>query len=382
MTKSVPFIDLTRYEPNFNQAVLDKFEEMTRGAQFIGGEQIKRLEERLAAHSDLDYAVSCANGTDAIQLALRAVGVGRGDKVLVPNVTFWATFEAVVNVGATPVTVDCDISDGGVNFADFERAISDVAPKAALLAHLYGWGSARLTDLRQLCKRHDVALVEDGAQCFGSRFDGASIYAGALIATTSFYPAKVLGGAGDGGAVFTSDPALAETVRVLSNHGRTAHYGHGFVGWNSRLDALQGAYLNHVLDVIDSRIASRREAVAYYYEHLPTLADKAGLEVMKAPEGYEENGYCNVCLVRDPQAKDRLQTSLREAKIGFGNIYPSPMSEQPGAKAYLAGHVGRQDGHLLCASVLNLPLFPYMRRDELDYVISVVAQTGDSLNDR
>jgi UDP-2-acetamido-2-deoxy-ribo-hexuluronate aminotransferase len=380
MIPSVPFIDLTRHEPEFNEAVDKTFRDMIVGAQFIGGPQVKRIEERLTTYVSLDHAVSCANGTDAIQLALRAIGVGPGDKVLVPNVTFWATFEAVVNVGATPVTIDCDISDGGVNFHDFERAITEVAPKAALVAHLYGWGSARLTDLRELCKRYDVPLVEDGAQCFGTRFEGASIYAGALIATTSFYPAKVLGAAGDGGAVFTSDLALAETMRQLCNHGRTAHYGHGYVGWNSRLDALQAAYLNHALDVVEARIASRREAVTFYYEHLLPLVEKVGLEVMKAPQGYEENGYCNVCLVRDPQTKERIQKSLKAAGIGYGNIYPSPMSEQPGALPYLGGHVGGQMGHLLCASVLNLPLFPYMRRDELEYIVSILAQTGVAVN--
>ena len=365
---NVPFIDLKRLEPGFHAALMEKFHAMTLGAQFIGGAEVSTLESRLQSELQVAHAVSCANGTDALQLALRAVGVGEGDVVLVPNVTFWATFEAVVNVGAKPITVDADLRDGGVCFEAFEQAIREAKPKAALVAHLYGWGSARLLDLRTLCRAHDVVLVEDGAQSFGVRYQGEPIYKGAHISTTSFYPAKVLGAAGDGGAVFTDDAALADKVRRLGNHGRTAHYGYGDVGWNSRLDSLQAAFLNLSLDHIAARIASRREAVAFYQKHLPAT----GIQPMNAPAGYDENGYCNVCLVPDAELKVALETRLKAEGIGFGNIYPGVMSSQPGAAAYIKGHFGGQKGERLCASVLNLPLFPYMRETELRRVIEVV----------
>lgn len=347
---------------------MEKFHTMTLNAQFIGGTEVSRLEQRLQDSLQVTHAVTCANGTDAIQLALRAAGVGAGDLVLVPNVTFWATFEAVVNVGANPVTVDADLSDGGVCFAAFEQAICKIRPKAAVIAHLYGWGSTRLQDLRALCRQHAVTLIEDGAQAYGVRYADESIFKGAQISTTSFYPAKVLGAAGDGGAVFTNDATLADKVRRLSNHGRTAHYGYGDVGWNSRLDSLQAAFLNFSMDHIESRIASRLESVAFYQQALPAI----GMTLMSAPAGYKENGYCNVCLVPDVSTKANLEAALKTAGVGFGNIYPSVMSSQPGATAYIRGHVGEQMGEQLCASVLNLPLFPYMTDAELQYVIEVV----------
>ena len=365
---NVPFIDLKRLEPGFHSVLMEKFHAMTLNAQFIGGAEVSMLESRLQGELQVAHAVTCANGTDALQLALRAAGVGEGDVVLVPNVTFWATFEAVVNVGAKPITVDADLSDGGVCFEAFERAILEAKPKVALVAHLYGWGTARLLELRKLCREHDVVLVEDGAQAFGVRYQNESIYKGAHISTTSFYPAKVLGGAGDGGAVFTNDAELADKVRRLGNHGRTAHYGYGDVGWNSRLDSLQAAFLNLSLDHIDARIVSRREAVAYYQKTLPAT----GIQLMSAPAGYEENGYCNVCLVPEPEVKAGLEARLKAEGIGFGNIYPSVMSSQPGAAAYLRGHFGAQVGEQLCASVLNLPLFPYMAETELQRVVDVV----------
>lgn len=347
---------------------MDKFHAMTLGAQFVGGSEVADLELRLQSYLGVAHAVTCANGTDALQLALRAVDVGEGDVVLVPNLTFWATFEAVVNVGARPATVDADLRDGGVCLEAFEQAIRDTKPKAALVAHLYGWGSAHLLELRALCRQYGVILVEDSAQAFGAQFDGQSIFKDAHISTTSFYPAKVLGAAGDGGAVFSNDKELADKIRRLGNHGRTAHYGYGEVGWNSRLDALQAAFLNLSMDHIEARIASRLDAVRFYQAHLPST----GIQSMNAPSGYLENGYCNVCLLPDLEQKARLEASLKAQGIGFGNIYPSVMSSQPGAAPYFVGHFGGQAAEQLCASVLNLPLFPYMTEAELQHVVDVV----------
>jgi len=364
----VPFIDLKRFESGFQEALNDKFGNMTANAQFVGGEEVARLETRLQTLLGVRFAISCANGTDALQLALRAMGVGRGDTVLVPNVTFWATFEAVANVGADPATLDADISDGGVSMAALEEAIDKLKPKAAIIAHLYGWGTAQLAEIRALCKSRGVLLLEDGAQCFGAAYKGAHIYEGALISTASFYPAKVLGAAGDGGAVFTDDPELADRVRRLGNHGRTTHYGYGLLGWNSRLDSLQAAFLNLSLEHLDQRIASRRASAAFYQAHLPAL----DIEILRPPKDYDENGYCNVCLVRDASLKAELETRLKAEGIGFGNIYPGVMSRQPGAEGISKGHFGGKEGEVLCASVLNLPLFPYMKPEELERVLEVV----------
>ena len=364
----VPFIDLKRFEPGFQDALDTKFGAMTAAAQFIGGEEVARLETSLRDMLRVGFAVSCANGTDALQLALRALGVGRGDTVLVPNVTFWATFEAVINVGADPATLDADLIDGGVSLEALVDAIDRLKPKAAVIAHLYGWGTAHLAEIRALCKARGVLLLEDGAQCFGAAYKGAPIYEGALISTASFYPAKVLGAAGDGGAVFTDDPDLADKVRRLSNHGRTTHYGYGLLGWNSRLDSLQAAFLNLSIGHLEQRIASRRASAAFYQAHLPAL----GIETMRPPKDYEENGYCNVCLVRDASLKAELEARLKAEGIGFGNIYPGVMSRQPGAEGVSKGHFGGKEGEVLCASVLNLPLFPYMKPEELERVLEVV----------
>jgi UDP-2-acetamido-2-deoxy-ribo-hexuluronate aminotransferase len=364
----VPFIDITRYEPGFQSQWIEKLTAMSAAAQFIGGPEVGILEERLMSFLDVRYAVGCANGTDALQLGLRALGVGDGDTVLIPNATFWATFEAVVNVGGVPVTVDIDLSDGGIDLQAFEEAVKAEKPKAAIIVHLYGWGTKHIRVLRTLCTQYGVRLLEDGAQCFGVSHQGESLFKDALISTTSFYPAKVLGAAGDAGAVFTNDADLAERARRLGNHGRTAHYGFGDVGWNSRLDSLQAAFLNLSMIHINERLQSRRQSAEVYRRRLPSV----GLVPMSPPPAYLENGYCNVCLISDSETKERTEALLKARSIGYANIYPGAMSAQSGAVRYLKKHYGGSNAEKLSKEVLNLPLFAYMKNEELDYVVTAV----------
>ena len=364
----VPFIDLKRFEDGLLERWSEKVSQLSATASFIGGEEVAQLEETLKGLTESDYVVSCANGTDAIQLALRALDVGRDDLVLVPNMTFWATFEAVVNVGATPVTVDCDLSDGGIDLVALIEAVEKYRPKAAVIAHLYGWGTANLQQVRDYCSANNVLLVEDGAQCFGTQYNNESIYKGALISTTSFYPAKVLGAAGDGGAVFTSNELLAQRARQLANHGRTSHYGYGLVGWNSRLDSLQAAYLNLAIEFLPHRIESRIQAAQFYKTHLGHL----GINQIDAPADYQENGYCHVGLIENADLKQTIEAALKLNNIGFGNIYPGAMSEQECSKCYMYAHVGGNQAQKICSSVINLPVFPYITSGELSIVVDVV----------
>lgn len=367
---AVPFIDLKRFEPGFLSRWNTRVEEMSARAEFIGGSMVRQLEDRLKQYTGATEVVTCANGTDAIQLALRAVGVSPGDLVLLPDLTFWATYEAIVNVGAAPYVVDCRREDQGMDVDRVQQLLGTLRPKAVVTVHLYGWGSDRLDELRRVCEEAEIPLIEDAAQAFGVQYRSESIIRGAHIATTSFYPAKVLGAAGDGGAVFCKNRELAESVRRLANHGRAAHYAHDVVGWNSRLDALQAAYLDLCLEHIEQRLASRR-AVAQTYRR--QLADRfAGFTVVSAPADYVENGYCNVCLIEHKEAKKAVELALTQNGIGFANIYPAPVSAQPGALPYLKGRAGGENAAWLSDHVLNLPLFPYMKEEELAKVITVV----------
>lgn len=370
---AVPFIDLRRFEPGFLDRWAEISAEITANTQFVGGPAAARLEQRLAEQAQVPAVVGCANGTDALQLALRALGVGPGDVVAIPDSTFWATFEAVVNVGARVVTVDIDPHDLQMDFDLFCQAVERHRPKAAILVHLYGWGSARLDEFRQLCRERQVHLVEDGAQAIGVRWRDASIYRDAEVSTVSFYPAKVLGSCGDAGAVYCGSEELATTVRQLGNHGRTSHYGHGLVGWNSRLGGFDGAFLDLSLDYLEARIESRRRVAARYRAHFA----ERGLAAAGPPAGYEENGYLSVCLPA-PERRPAIEAVLREREIGFANVYPGAMSKQPAAAGHLAEALGGEQADRLARSVLNLPLFAYMHDAEVDETLAALDAALDA----
>ena len=371
---AVPFIDLKRLEPGFLDRWAEKCAELTRTTQFVGGAEVARLEERLRERTGAAVAVGCANGTDALQLALRAAGAGAGDEVLLPDATFWATFEAVVNVGARPVTVDIDPADLQMDYDLFVRAAEERRPKAAILVHLYGWGSARLADFRTFCRERSIALIEDGAQAFGVSYRGESIFKDAELATLSFYPAKVLGSCGDAGAVFAATEELGDRVRTLGNHGRTTHYGHGYVGWNSRMAGFDAGFLNISLDYIDSRMESRRAVTQRYREAFKELA----VPYMAPPADYIENGYLSVMLP-GPEVRPVIEQALKQSGIGFGTVYPGAMSQQPGAEGFLAGRYGGENADRLCRGVLNLPVFAGMTDAEVEEVIGAFAEAWQSV---
>jgi UDP-2-acetamido-2-deoxy-ribo-hexuluronate aminotransferase len=367
----IPFVDLTRLEPGFMEAWLERVRAITARTAFVGGEWVARLEERLALEAGVAHAVGCANGTDALQLALRALGVGPGDRVLLPDLTFWATLEAVVNVGARPVTVDANAVDLQMDLAAFQEAAARHRPKAAILAHLYGWASGHLGDFRDWCGREGILLLEDGAQSWGARRSGLPLPAGALVSTVSFYPAKVLGAAGDAGAVLTDDADLARRLRQLGNHGRASHDAHDLVGWNSRLDALDAAWLDLCLDHLPERVASRRRTAATYRA---ALADLPGWRMVGPPEGITENGYLSVALV-DPRLRDALAAALAGAGVATGRVYPRAISEQAGAAAVLTGSDDGDGGGVargIGAGIINLPLFAHMRAEEVERVAAAV----------
>lgn len=365
---AVPFIDLRRFEPGFLERWAEICHENTVATRFVGGPEVAACERDLARHTGAAHVVGCANGTDALQLALRALDIGPGDKVLLPDATFWATFEAVVNVGARPVTVDIDDTDLQMDFDLFQRAVERHRPRAAILVHLYGWGSARVDAFRRFCREQEIPLVEDAAQAFGVEWQGRPLLADAQVATLSFYPAKVLGACGDAGAALTGDAALAERMRQLGNHGRTGHYEHGLVGWNSRLGGFEAAFLRLSLEYMTQRLDSRRRAAALYRERLDAL----GVRTVAPPAGYVENGYLNVSL-HAPEARPAIEAHLRHREIGYGVVYPGAMSRQGAASAYLAGQEGGERAARLSASVLNLPLFAHITEAEIEEVIDALS---------
>ena len=363
----VPFIDILRYEPNFFETVTTKTTELLKNGHFVGGPVVGQFETALKDYTQTAFAMGCANGTDAIQIALRAAGVQKNDKVLIPDMTFWATFEAVVNVGATPFTIDVSKETLHLTLASVKEGIEKFSPKAILLVHLYGWACPETMEIRNYCREKNVLLIEDCAQAIGTKINGESLLKGAHIATTSFYPAKVLGASGDAGGIFTTEAKIAETSKILINHGRTGHYDHGLIGWNSRLGAYEANFMVEALKHLDKKLESRRHACSEYRAKIKNPL----LNFIAPSKNVWENGYLSVATM-SPESRPGFIEYLKQNDIGFGTVYPGAMSAQPGAAGHIGGKISHGHAEWIAKSTINLPCFAYMKQEEIDYVIEKV----------
>jgi dTDP-4-amino-4,6-dideoxygalactose transaminase len=300
-------------------------EAVLRSGRYILGPEVEGFEAEFAAYLGARHCVGVANGTDALTIALRALGVGAGDEVIVPALTFYATAEAVVNAGATPVFCDVDVATFDITAATVEPAIS-ARTKAIVPVHLYG-NPAPMAELRELAAAHDLRVLEDAAQAAGAKLNGTA--AGALgdAATFSFFPSKNLGGFGDGGAIVTNDDDVAALARQLRFHGSGGTEQHTEVGYNSRLDEMQAAGLRVLLPHLDAWTGSRRRIAAAYAAS--GLSETVTLPVETAGA---ESCY-HLYVVRSP-GRDQLAERLAAADVGARAYYSTPLHQQPAMRDF------------------------------------------------
>lgn len=329
--------------------------------QYILGPEVAELEERLCGYTGATHCISCANGTDALQIALMALGVGPGDEVIMPGFSYIATAEAVAILGAKPVYVDIAPDTYNLEPTLIEAAITR-RTKAILPVSLYGQ-PADFGAIGRIAAQHRIPVIEDGAQSFGSIQSGKLSCNLATVGCTSFFPSKPLGCYGDGGAIFTSDNDLAIRMRQIARHGQDRRYHHIRIGMNSRLDTLQAAVLLAKLDVFDDEI-SARDTVASRYA---TMLAEVGID---APVIAKDNtSVWAQYTVRVP-GREILQTLLKEAGIPTAVHYPLPLNRQP-AVADAAAHL--PEGDVASAEVLSLPMHPYLDPDTQVYVVDALA---------
>jgi dTDP-4-amino-4,6-dideoxygalactose transaminase len=374
LSAPIPFIDLKRLVAEIRADVIADWTACLDNTEFVGGPRVSAVEKKLATVLGVPQVVSCANGTDALLVALQAVGVKRGMKVALPNLTFWATFEAVAQLGAIPVLVDIDPDDLHVSLDELRSAHESHRFDALMLVHLFGWTSTRLAEIRAFCKERNVALVEDGAQCFGVEVSGKPVLADAAVATLSFYPAKVVGGAMDGGAVTVQSKEHEAFLRSICNHGRSDHYSYAHVGWNSRMGGLQAAFLLRVLDKVPAILESRRSTASWYSQRLASMKGVRVFGPANASSGIVENGYLSVLTVEGKRGQEVVD-ALKAAGVGAARTYPETMDVQPPAKA--AGAIVHGDlrhSKAFCDKVVNLPLFYGMRAEEREAAVAALSK--------
>jgi len=379
---------ITDLGPNLEQAVLN----VLRSGQYIGGPQVSTFEQAFADNVGTRHAVGCNSGTDALILALRALGIGPGDEVITCAFSFFATAEAISAVGATPVFVDVDPETFLIDLNQIEAAITG-STRALMPVHLFG-RPVDMSRLMDIASRHGLRVIEDCAQATGASWQDQAVGSFGDVGCFSFFPTKNLGGAGDGGAVTTDDDSLAQSMRELAVHGMPRRYLHTALGYNSRLDAIQAAVLNVKLPKLSDWIDRRREIAERYRELLSGLR---GITLPTEEDGHSWNQFVvrvSSCPTGQPTCqaqcrpseissrhglpesccRDWLKQRLEDEGINTIVYYPIPIHRQP---AY--SHLNLEPGSMpaterTCSEVLSLPIFPELTETEQRQVVSVLEQ--------
>ena len=345
---------------------------------FIMGEPVRALEERLAAYAGVRHCLTCASGTDALVLALRALGIGPGDAVFVPDFTFFATAESVALVGAEPVFVDVREDTFNLDPADLERAAARTRaegrlhPRAVIAVDLFGL-PADYDAIRAVASRYGLSVLEDGAQGFGGQLGGRRACGLGDISATSFFPAKPLGCYGDGGAVFTDDDDQASLVASLRVHGKGAgKYDNVRIGTNSRLDTVQAAVLQVKMDAFEAHELEAVRSAARQYTEL--LRDIVAVPVV--PPGFASSWAQYTIRLGGPAERDAVQAALKAEGVPSMVYYPKPLHRQ-GAFAGLAPEDACPVATRLCGEVLSLPMHPYLTSEQISGVCALVRRALD-----
>lgn len=359
----VPFVDLRRQYTSVASEIRQAFAQVLEGGQFILGPNVCALEEELAAYCQVPHAVGVASGTDALRLALEAVGIAPGEEVITSPFTFIATAEMISKLGAVPVFADIDLDTYTLDSKDVARKITG-RTKAILPVHLYGH-PADMEPLMELADRHKLWVIEDAAQAIGADYGRRRVGGIGHVGCFSFFPTKNLGGCGDGGLVTTGDPVLADRVRMLRQHGSREKYVHHSLGWSSRLDELQAAALRVKLRYLDEW-TERRRAIAVRYRQLLT-----GTPVVLPVERPDNRAVYHLFTIASG-SRDELKKYLADRGVQTAVHYPLPLHLQPVYRDLAAGPLPRSER--AAREVLSLPLFPEMTVDEVEAVATAVTE--------
>lgn len=364
----IQMVDLKRQHERLQPEINNKILEVVASGAYINGPEVKAFETELAEYLNVKHVIACANGTDALQLAMMALDLQPGDEVITANFTYVATAEIIALLRLTPVLVDVNPETFNIDVAAIEKAITPKT-KAIVPVHLFGQ-SADMEPIMTLARKHNLYVVEDNAQAIGAVYtfsDGKKQKTGTIghIGTTSFFPSKNLGCMGDGGAIFTNDDNLAQKLRMIANHGQSKQYYHDVIGVNSRLDSIQAGILRIKLRHLDQFCEARKKAADYY--------DKGFSNIDAISTPYRDNKSTHVfhqyVIKLDGIDRDAIRNYLSENNIPSNIYYPVPLNKQ---KAYLSS-VNEKDFPItedLCNRVLALPIHTEFDSEQQDYIIN------------
>lgn len=354
------FIDLAAQQARIKEQLNANIAKVLAHGQYILGPEVTELEEKLSAYTGAKYCITCANGTDALQIALMALGVGPGDEVITPGFTYIATAETVALLGAKPVYVDIDSQTYNLDVSLLEAAITPKT-KAIIPVSLYGQ-CADFDEINAVASKHNLPVIEDAAQSFGASYKGKKSCNLTTIACTSFFPSKPLGCYGDGGAIFTNDDELAKIIRQVARHGQDRRYHHIRVGVNSRLDTLQAAILLPKLAILDDEMQARQRVAERY----SSLFNEAGITTTPHIKSHNVSAWAQYTVQFDERAQ--VQEKLKSKGIPTAVHYPIPLNKQPAVASDIALPVGDK----VAERVMSLPMHPYMTDDTIQTVVDAI----------
>ena len=357
----IEFIDLKAQQARLKDKIEAGIQNVLTHGQYILGPEVKELEEKLAAYVGAKYCITCANGTDALQIAQMAFGIGPGDEVITPGFTYIATAETVAILGATPVYVDVNPNTYNLDVEQLEAAITP-RTKAIIPVSLYGQ-CADFDAINAIAAKYNIPVIEDAAQSFGATYKGRKSCNLTTVACTSFFPSKPLGCYGDGGAIFTNDDELAKVIRQIARHGQDRRYHHIRVGMNSRLDTLQAAILLPKLEILDEEMQARQRVAETYTK----LFNEAGVNTTPCIEAHNQSAWAQYTI--QVESRDDVQAKLKEQGIPTAVHYPIPLNKQP---AVANANVSLRVGDTIAERVMSLPMHPYLTVEAQEKIVDAL----------
>jgi dTDP-4-amino-4,6-dideoxygalactose transaminase len=366
----VPLLDLKEQFKSMKSEIMSEIEEICNSQYFILGPKVEKFEKELADYCGTKYAIGVSSGSDALIISLMAEGIGYGDEVITTPFTFFATAGAISRVGATPVFVDIEPDTFNIATSKIEEKINKKT-KAIIPVHLYGQ-CANMQEIMLLAKKHNLIVIEDGAQAIGSEYKNKKAGAFGDYGCFSFFPSKNLGAFGDGGAVTTNDPEKYEMLKIFRNHGANPKYYHKYIGGNFRLDAIQAVVLSIKLQYLDSWTEAR-QANADDYRQLfkeAGLIDKIQLPAVS--EDTTRHIYNQFCILIPDGKRDDLKQVLLDAGIGVDIYYPVPLHLQECFKSLGYTKNDFPISESVAENIIAIPIFPESDHKQREYVVSII----------
>lgn len=367
--EDIRMVDLKGQYEDIKTDIDDAIQGVIDGTAFINGPDVKDFSEALKTFLNCEYVIPCANGTDAIQLALMALDLPEGSDIIVPTFNYVAAAEVICLLGYNPVFVDANPNTFGIDENLVEEAITPKT-KAIMVVHLFGQ-SGELEKLLDIAQRHNLKVIEDNAQSIGAKYtfeDGSQRFLGTIgdIGTTSFFPSKNLGCYGDGGAVTCNDPELFQKVRMLASHGQKSKYHYQIIGLNSRLDTVQAAILNEKLKRLDQYISARQKAAAYYDEAFSSIPQ------ISIPKRNQKSTHVfhQYTMKLNGVDRDKVKSKLKEAGVPSMIYYPKPLHSNEAYSRW--ANKSFPVGESLSAQVLSLPMHTQLDDGQLEFIVNTV----------